>query len=188
MTAIVADGQLANDFVQDAYKAPSADLIGTSGEAVENKAFSRKGRMGVLSYWARMPVGVLAMVVSIVPFSMLMSSSVGSEPNMVLMLLTGAIMTVGVIVSMLYMVVNAIKRLHDINMSGWMMLLNFIPIVGAIFSIYMSVMPGKAEPNRFAGATKPTSTLGKVVGGICLGLYALIFIGYFVLLVMGVAM
>lgn len=32
-----------------------------------------------------------------------------------------------------------IRRLHDLGRSGWLMLLNFIPIIGSLFSIYLLV-------------------------------------------------
>ncbi|RPJ12582.1 MAG: DUF805 domain-containing protein [Deltaproteobacteria bacterium] len=40
------------------------------------------------------------------------------------------------------------RRLHDVNRSGWFLLLWFIPVVGWIVLILWAIQEGK-EPNRF---------------------------------------
>jgi uncharacterized membrane protein YhaH (DUF805 family) len=41
------------------------------------------------------------------------------------------------------------RRLHDINRSGWWQLINFIPVVGWIVSLYWMIKKGTPGPNRF---------------------------------------
>lgn len=41
------------------------------------------------------------------------------------------------------------RRLHDINKSGWFLLVWFIPIIGWIVMIVWAIQEGK-EPNRFS--------------------------------------
>jgi uncharacterized membrane protein YhaH (DUF805 family) len=41
------------------------------------------------------------------------------------------------------------RRLHDINRSGWWILLSFIPIVGIIILIIWWAKPGEPGANRF---------------------------------------
>ena len=45
-----------------------------------------------------------------------------------------------------------VRRLHDIDKSGWFLLLGLIPIVGWIILIVWAAQEGK-EPNRFSAAT-----------------------------------
>lgn len=40
------------------------------------------------------------------------------------------------------------RRLHDINKSGWLQLLYFIPLIGWVILVFWAVQEGK-EPNRF---------------------------------------
>lgn len=40
------------------------------------------------------------------------------------------------------------RRLHDVDKSGWLQLLYFIPIIGWLLLAYWSAQEGK-EPNRF---------------------------------------
>jgi uncharacterized membrane protein YhaH (DUF805 family) len=42
-----------------------------------------------------------------------------------------------------------IRRLHDSDKSGWMVLLGLIPFIGAIIVIVLLVMPSTPGPNRF---------------------------------------
>lgn len=42
-----------------------------------------------------------------------------------------------------------IRRLHDTNLSGWYMLLFFLPAVGGIINIIMMVQPGTPGGNRY---------------------------------------
>lgn len=42
-----------------------------------------------------------------------------------------------------------IRRLHDRDMTGWWLLLVFIPVVGTIALIVIFALPGTVGPNRF---------------------------------------
>lgn len=42
-----------------------------------------------------------------------------------------------------------VRRLHDINMSGWWYLINLVPLLGALVFFVFTLMPGNPHPNRF---------------------------------------
>jgi uncharacterized membrane protein YhaH (DUF805 family) len=46
-----------------------------------------------------------------------------------------------------------VRRLHDIDRSGWWWLIAFIPLVGAILLIVWLCTRGTPGPNRFGPAT-----------------------------------
>ena len=48
-----------------------------------------------------------------------------------------------------------VRRLHDLNHSGWFSLLQLIPIIRDIFSIYLFVWPGTKNANKYG--SKPPS-------------------------------
>lgn len=52
----------------------------------------------------------------------------------------------------------AVRRLHDIDKSGWLILLNFIPLIGAIILIVWYCQAGTPGPNRFGPA--PVAGMG----------------------------
>ena len=43
----------------------------------------------------------------------------------------------------------AIRRLHDLNRSGWFMIAAFVPIVNVILGIYMLFFKGTPGPNKY---------------------------------------
>ncbi len=43
----------------------------------------------------------------------------------------------------------AVRRMHDTDKSGWLLLLGLIPFVGGIIVLVLLVLPGTPAPNRF---------------------------------------
>lgn len=52
-------------------------------------------------------------------------------------------------ISALFMIPTQIKRLHDMNMSGWLMLIALIPVLNYILAIGLIIVPGTKEKNKF---------------------------------------
>lgn len=46
-------------------------------------------------------------------------------------------------------IAQGVKRLHDVDKSGWLILLLLIPIVGFIFALYMLFADGTVGPNQY---------------------------------------
>jgi uncharacterized membrane protein YhaH (DUF805 family) len=42
-----------------------------------------------------------------------------------------------------------VRRLHDINMSGWWLLLSLIPFLGSLIMFVFALIPGTEGDNRF---------------------------------------
>lgn len=47
-----------------------------------------------------------------------------------------------------------VKRLHDVDKSGWFLIFFFIPIVNFIFGLYMLLADGTVGPNRYGDDPK----------------------------------
>ena len=47
-----------------------------------------------------------------------------------------------------------VRRLHDINMSGWWVLIGIIPFIGWAIVIYWACQPGTAGANQFGADPK----------------------------------
>lgn len=47
-----------------------------------------------------------------------------------------------------------IRRLHDLNLSGWFFLIAFIPLLGGLALLFLFCMPGDAEDNKFGPVAK----------------------------------
>lgn len=64
----------------------------------------------------------------------------------------------------------SIRRLHDLNRSGWLVLLVFVPIIGVLFMLYLYFTKGDLGANRY-GDYRPTEQTEKALGII----FAIIF-------------
>ncbi|NRA73828.1 MAG: DUF805 domain-containing protein [Rickettsiales bacterium] len=69
-----------------------------------------------------------------------------------------------------------IKRLHDCNLSGWWILVVFIPFVGIILFLVVLFMPGTKKSNRFGAVPKKANKVEFVATSIFIPWY--IFITY----------
>ena len=52
-------------------------------------------------------------------------------------------------VSFVLAIIQDIRRCHDLNLVGWFVLINGIPVLGLIFRIYLMVAKGTQGTNRF---------------------------------------
>ena len=149
----------------DIYDAPQADL-GLEIPTEQSGIFGFKGRLSVLGYMARSAILLLAMAVlglgmffAVGGMSAIESGSFGSDFPLVLM----GVLALGFLPLFYIGLALMVKRLHDISRSGWWMLLSMVPIVGLIYTLYISLAPGKNEGNRF-GQANPAQGWEKPVG------------------------
>lgn len=42
-----------------------------------------------------------------------------------------------------------IRRLHDLNQSGWLSLLSFVPLINIILFLVLAISPGKEDDNKY---------------------------------------
>lgn len=47
-----------------------------------------------------------------------------------------------------------IRRLHDVNQSGWMLLIGLIPLIGGIWLLILLLSDSKAEENQWGASPK----------------------------------
>ena len=79
-----------------------------------------------------------------------------------------------------------IRRIHDINLSGWwciaFILLSVIPIVGMLSTLFLYFKPGDTGSNRFGPPGPPNSQALKIGTWICGILFALLSIGNIIMM------
>ncbi len=52
-----------------------------------------------------------------------------------------------------------IRRFHDVGLSGWLVLLTFIPFAGAVFAFVVAVLDSQRGDNRFGESVKYPGSL-----------------------------
>jgi uncharacterized membrane protein YhaH (DUF805 family) len=77
----------------------------------------------------------------------------------------GALGVWGVVVTVLWLVflpaniTVMIRRLHDIGMSGWFILMALVPVIGAIFLLVCMFIPSQVAVNQHGAIPKPAPTV-----------------------------
>lgn len=97
-----------------------------------------------------------------------------SHPLTIVALLLSFIAYIAFIASF---IIIFIRRLHDLNKTGWFVLLIFIPIVGIIFSIYALVARGSTTANNY-GPFRPTEQAEKFLGYLYLIFAGIFLVSY----------
>jgi uncharacterized membrane protein YhaH (DUF805 family) len=136
------------------YATPQAAVGEELPKFGELEVFSVEGRIGRLRYLAwslvLMLTGLALFGVASMGFAM--SEIVGG----ILMAIAGICMAV-------VSVQIGVQRLHDIGWSGWLWLLNLVPVVGGVFALLMLVVPGTTGANRFGPPPPPNSRAVKLI-------------------------
>lgn len=135
------------------YAAPRAAVSDVEGaqEYQEIRMWSASGRIGRLRYLAY-ATGASLLAGAVAGLMTGVSPSVGTVVALLVY-----------IVALVFSVLVAIQRSHDMDWSGWTVLLALIPFVGLIWVFKR----GSAEANRF-GSPPPPNTLGVKILGLFL--------------------
>jgi uncharacterized membrane protein YhaH (DUF805 family) len=59
------------------------------------------------------------------------------------------LLILGILAAIIPLLAVEVRRLHDQDRSGWLVLLNLIPYVGFVAVFVMMLLPGTPGPNRF---------------------------------------
>jgi uncharacterized membrane protein YhaH (DUF805 family) len=136
------------------YATPQAAVGEVLPEFGELNVFTTEGRIGRLRYLAWSLVLVLACI------PVFAATAIGFAISEIL----GAILVGLAVIAMLVVAVQiGVQRLHDIGWSGWLYLLTLVPIVGAVMSLLMLVVPGSEAANRFGPPPPLNSTAVKIL-------------------------
>jgi len=109
------------------------------------KIFTTKGRLNRLAYLKYMiGFSVVSFLINFI-VAFVFVALTGNQESTVLNILSVIVtlpMTIGSIMA-------GIRRLHDLNRSGWFMLIVLIPIVDVIFGLYMLFRRGTEGSNKY---------------------------------------
>ena len=134
------------------YSPPRSEVGDSLPEYGTLKVFTTDGRIGRVRYlgWS-MGMMLLAMLAYGISAGLMLASPI----------LGGILMIPLVIAAVVISVMIGVQRLHDIGWSGWLLLLNLVPLVGSVFAILMLVVPGTQGANRY-GAPPPPNSRGVI--------------------------
>ena len=111
-------------------------------------SFSLSGRASRSEYWFWVLGGVIFQMTMVIGSIVLAVMEVPVLPG--LMILAPILLVPGSITLV-------VRRLHDVGMSGWMWFVALVPVIGAIYLIYLFVQEGDMEENAYGAV--PTNML-----------------------------
>ncbi|HHL18735.1 MAG TPA: DUF805 domain-containing protein [Thiothrix sp.] len=174
------------------YSTPESNLQRNlnNGQNDTSSPFSPSGRFGRYSYLAwNFVINIVLMIVVGAVLAIAGATTdllAMTDPNQAMNFYASGIGFVVIAIMLISFVITIIffvRRLHDINMSGWWSLLSIIPLVNIIFGIFVLVKKGTEGANNF-GPERVTPTWEKIVGIISL----IIIVLYIILLISGMTM
>jgi uncharacterized membrane protein YhaH (DUF805 family) len=141
------------------YAPPLATVAETLPEFGELEVFSIQGRIGRLRYLAWSLVLMLAALalLGVASMGFAISEIVGSV----------LIVLVGIGMAVVSVQIGA-QRLHDIGWSGWLWLINLVPVVGGVFALLLLIIPGTTGANRYGPPAPPNSRAVKALAWLWL--------------------
>ncbi len=158
------------------YQPPQSPLAQSSGEYASLSILTPRGRLGRMRFLVySFAVGLVANV--LVGILQAVLGVAAMDPDA---MASGALPAGMMLVMIPMLVINlfiAIKRLHDLDMSGWWVLLFLVPLLNVLFGLYLLFAPGTDGPNRFGPPPPPNSGAVNFFGWVLIILYSLAFLG-----------
>ena len=154
------------------YKSPASNpQLPSAVEIDTSSPISPKGRFGRLSFIAWY---MLVTILSYVAMGLLGGATLFMEtdPDKIALFFSssgGVLYALLTLATTVLLVIFVIRRLHDVNTTGWLALLLIIPLVNLFLILYLLLKRGDERSNRFA-AVRPTPAWEKVLGYIGTGL------------------
>ncbi len=155
--------------VNSPYDAPVADLSRPAGaETYQPAFFSISGRIGRARYVAYFmgAIGIMALASMAIGIVI----KVAGDAGVVLATFLPLLMAVALAAAN---IVFVIRRLNDMNRTGWLSLLSVVPIVGLVFGLWILFGPGNKEANKYG--LPPCPNGGGVIAACCVAGVALAF-------------
>jgi uncharacterized membrane protein YhaH (DUF805 family) len=138
------------------YETPQAALeTATTIEGYdETSVFSPKGRLGRAAYFVY-SFGFSIVVLIVASLLMAILIPMAGPDSAAVPMVSGLLYLVVIPVSFIFM----IKRLHDLDWSGWLSLVTLIPLLGLVIAIPMLFFRGTQGANKYGSPRRPVRGL-----------------------------
>ena len=157
------------------YSAPAAALEAGADSHYQPRLFQIKGRLGRVRYFVyAMTITLIVYAIMVVASVILGATGVLIDPDgsgamlLVMMPLFGLCVLFAAVMSIIY----GVRRLNDMNMSGWLILLMFVPLANIVIGLMMLFVPGSQGDNKYGLA--PTANGGGVIAGLVIALLVMV--------------
>lgn len=151
---------------------PSYNTLGDTLQAGyhDEPFYGFRGRIGRLRYLAYTTVmsllfyglvSVVGGVAGLIFFTFGLAEPVASENFwLAVLVILAVVLAIGGVYAAL---APTIRRLHDINRTGWWSLLGLIPYINGFFVLFLLFMPGTDGTNNYGVPARPPTTRVKIL-------------------------
>ncbi len=139
------------------FSPPKASLEQAESQVFDTTSpFSPKGRFGRVDYLAySVLLGIAVMLFSGGLGAVMAVSGPSSESLQTMLIINALISLPAIVIGILFM----IRRLHDLNWSGWIAVSYIIPLVNVVVFLILIFMRGTAGANDYGPPRQPPSRL-----------------------------
>ena len=157
------------------YAPPRAAVGDDLPEYSSLNVFTIHGRIGRLRYLAWMLVLSVAMLVASGIIATASFAVATASPTLGIIL--GSLLGFALFIVLTVVSVQiGVQRLHDLGWSGWLYLLNLVPLVNSIFPLLLLVLPCNPGANQYGAPPPRNSTAVKVLASLWLAFIPLMLI------------
>lgn len=136
-------GKTGNAFDEAMKKVQESDWDGLQ-KIIKAELFTCDGRISRGEY-IKMFLFLLVSIIPLIIIFVFLVEFLGDFVEDILTLLLGII---GVFINISFLMLS-IRRLHDLNKSGWLILVAIVPLIDIAFFIYLLACQGTSGPNDF---------------------------------------
>ncbi len=149
------------DHENSPFTTPKASLEQAQAQEYDTTSpFSPKGRFGRIDYLAYAVLLGIVMAVFGAGVGALITASGAVSDSMLTVGIINFLITLPLsVIGILFM----IRRLHDLNWSGWVAITYFIPLVNLVMFLILVFMRGTPEANKYGPPRQPPSKLKTIV-------------------------
>ena len=157
------------------YAPPRAAVGDNLPEFATLKVFTIHGRIGRLRYLAWTLALTVAMLVAAGIISTVGFAVATASPTIAIII--GSLLGFALFVALVVVSVQiGVQRLHDLGWSGWLYLLNLVPLVNSVFPLLLLVLPGNTGANQYGAPPPRNSTAVKILASLWLAFIPLMLI------------
>ncbi|WP_081403361.1 DUF805 domain-containing protein [Acinetobacter equi] len=128
----------------------------TSNSSLKYNLFSPQGRISRATYIAwSLIAAIISLIILLILSSAFLSADISSldlqnsEEISTFLNSVSFIQLPIYIIGYYFLIIFTIKRLHDLNLTGWLSLLLFIPLINFFFGLYLFFAKGNISSNKF---------------------------------------
>lgn len=129
----------------------------------EEPFYSRHGRIGRIRFLSYSVLLWLATMAILAVLGIIYAVFIGLGSDVLIAIISTIIVVVYFAGSLVITFLPAVRRLNDLNRTGWLSLLLFVPFLNFLLWLYLIFAPGDEDSNDYGAPALPPTTMHTVL-------------------------